>query len=65
MFFSAARRARRLAGLPGYALLALMMSGSLAIAADHGFPYDGVLQLEAKPIEVTHIPEKSGVDAVP
>jgi heat shock protein HslJ len=51
MFFSAARRARRLAGLPGYALLALMMSGSFAIAADHGFPYDGVLQLEARPMK--------------
>lgn len=51
MFFSAARRARRLA-----ALLALIAAGAAgaagaAIAADRGFPYDGVLQLEAKPMK--------------
>jgi heat shock protein HslJ len=51
MFFSVARRARRLA-----ALLALIAAGAAgaagaAIAADRGFPYDGVLQLEAKPMK--------------
>ena len=51
MFSSAARRARRLV-----ALLALIAAGAAgaaaaAIAADHGFPYDGVLQLEAKPMK--------------
>ena len=51
MFFSAARRARRLA-----VLLALIAAGAAgaaaaAIAADHGFPYDGVLQFEAKPMK--------------
>ena len=51
MFSSAARRARRLA-----VLLALIAAGAAgaaaaAIAADHGFPYDGVLQLEAKPMK--------------
>jgi len=51
MFFSAPRRARRLAGLPGYALLALIAAASFDVAADHGFPYDGVLQLEAKPMK--------------
>jgi len=51
MFFSAARRARRLAVL--LALIAAGAAGTVAaaIAADHDFPYDGVLQLEAKPMK--------------
>ncbi|HEX7200594.1 MAG TPA: META domain-containing protein [Dongiaceae bacterium] len=49
MFFSAARGARRLVGQLACALLALLAAGaSAARAADHAFPYDGVLQLEAK-----------------
>jgi heat shock protein HslJ len=52
MFFSAARGARRLAGPLGCALLALIVTGaSAARAADHTFPYDGLLQLEAKPMK--------------
>ncbi len=47
MAFSAARQARRLAGL----LLVSLMAGGTAAAADHGFPYDGVLLLEAKPMK--------------
>ena len=51
MSFSAACRARRLATL--LALIAAGAAGAAAaaIAADHGFPYDGVLQLEAKPMK--------------
>ena len=51
MFFSAARRARRLAVL--LALIAAGAAGTVAaaIAADHDFPYDGVLQLEARPMK--------------
>jgi heat shock protein HslJ len=52
MFFSAARGARRLVGQLACALLALLAAGaSAAGAADHAFPYDGVLQLEAKPMK--------------
>jgi heat shock protein HslJ len=47
MVFSAARQARRLAGL----LVASLIAGGPAIAADHGFPYDGLLLLEAKPMK--------------
>jgi len=51
MFFSAARRARRLVAL--LALIAAGAAGAVAaaVAADRGFPYDGVLQLEAKPMK--------------
>ena len=47
MFFSAARRPRRLA-----TLLALIAAGAAgAVAAERDFPYDGLLQLEAKPMK--------------
>ena len=51
MFSSAARRARRLVAL--LALIAAGATGAVAaaVAADRGFPYDGVLQLEAKPMK--------------
>ena len=51
MFSSAARRARRLVAL--LALIAAGATGAVAaaVAADCGFPYDGVLQLEAKPMK--------------
>ena len=51
MSFSAACRARRLATL--LALIAAGAAGTVAaaIAADHDFPYDGVLQLEARPMK--------------
>lgn len=48
MVFPAARQAPSLATL----LFAVMAAAaSTAIAADHGFPYDGLLQLEAKPMK--------------
>ena len=51
MSFSAACRARRLATL--LALIAAGAAGAVAaaVAADRGFPYDGVLQLEARPMK--------------
>ncbi|HEY6255616.1 MAG TPA: META domain-containing protein [Xanthobacteraceae bacterium] len=49
MFFSAARRAGRRAG----PLVGVIVAGGISagVAADHGFPYDGVLLLEAKPMK--------------
>ena len=47
MVSSVARQARRLAGL----LVVFLMAGGSALAADHGFPDDGVLLLEAKPMK--------------
>jgi heat shock protein HslJ len=47
MVSSAARQARCLAGL----LVAFLVAGGPALAADRGFPDDGVLLLEAKPMK--------------
>jgi heat shock protein HslJ len=47
MVSSVARQARRLAGL----LVAILMAGFPALAADRAFPDDGVLLLEAKPMK--------------
>ena len=47
MVSSVARQARHLAGL----LVAILMAGFPALAADRGFPDDGVLLLEAKPMK--------------
>jgi heat shock protein HslJ len=47
MVSSAARQARCLAVL----LVAFLVAGGPVLAADHGFPDDGVLLLEAKPMK--------------